>query len=236
MLFFHVSNCCSHHRNVIWSPRGGEVVHETICLLEVIYKVKMKLWVCPLITSLLSMQRKSKRTFADFFCCLLSSLPTHATPRHTRTYEQTHTRAHLHPLFKIGIEILSTLEEVTSAWKQVEQHQHGRQNLRTGHAALPRSWAEGVLLETGLCRFVAWGVSPAFLEISPRHSAAPGTYVLQYRLHSWGVPFTESEVTRSPRRSKDAPAKMPSLSRAWGSTPCRHPWQDKGPYSWCISW
>lgn len=83
MLFFHVSNCCSHHRNVIWSPRGGEVVWETICLLEVIYKVKKKLGICPLVTSLLSMQRKTRRAFAD----LLPPLPKHAT----RTHVPTHT-------------------------------------------------------------------------------------------------------------------------------------------------
>lgn len=90
MLFFHVSNCCSHHRNVIWSPRGGEVVHETICLLEVIYKVKKKLGICPLITSLLSMQRKTRWAFADFFCCLLSSPHTHHPNAHTNTRTNTH--------------------------------------------------------------------------------------------------------------------------------------------------
>lgn len=84
MLFFHVSNCCSHHRNVIRSPRGGEVVHETICLLEVNYKAQKKLGTCPLITSLLSMQRKTRRDFADFCCCLLSSPCT-----------QTHVAAHM---------------------------------------------------------------------------------------------------------------------------------------------
>lgn len=73
MLFFHVSNCCSHHRNVIWSPRGGEVVHETICLQEVIYKVKKKLGMCPLVTSLWSVQRKTSRASASFFCSLEGS-------------------------------------------------------------------------------------------------------------------------------------------------------------------
>lgn len=73
MLFFHVSNCCSHHRNVIWSPRGGEVVYETICLLEVIYKVKKKLGMCPLVTSLWSVQRKTSRASASFFCSLEGS-------------------------------------------------------------------------------------------------------------------------------------------------------------------
>lgn len=70
MLFFHVSNCCSHHRNVIWSPMGGEVVHETICLLEVIYEVKKKLGMCLLVTSLWSVQRKTSRASASFFCSL----------------------------------------------------------------------------------------------------------------------------------------------------------------------
>lgn len=41
------------------------------------------------------------------------------------------------------------------------------------------------------CRFVAWDLSTDFLEISPWHSAAPGSYMLQYILHNCGVPFPE---------------------------------------------
>lgn len=138
MLFFHVSNCCSHHRNVIWSPRGGEVVWETICLLEVIYKVKKKLGICPLVTSLLSMQRKTRRAFADLLPSLLSpNMP------HKHMYQLT--RAHLHPLLKLGTETLFMLEEDTSRKKPAQQHHRDKPNLGTAHAALPRSWEEGIL-------------------------------------------------------------------------------------------
>lgn len=134
---------------------------------------------------------------------------THHPNTHTQTYEETHT--HAISTHYLRYELRSCLP-----WKKspVEQYQRDKQNLGTAHTALPRSCAEGVLLVTGSCHFAARDLSTAFLEISPWHPAAPGSYVLQYGLHSRGVPFTEGEVIRSLRRSKDFPAKMQFLNRA----------------------
>lgn len=170
-LFFHVSNCCSHHRNVIWSPRGGEVVRETICLLEVIYKVKKKFGICPLATSLLSMQRKTRRAFADLLPPLLSpNMP------HERMYQ--HTRAHLHRVLKLGTETLFMLEEGTSGQKPAERHHRDKPNLGTARAALPRSWEEGLLQETGFVAILLPGISPQTSLKSP-----PGTHLLLAPTH-----------------------------------------------------
>lgn len=80
------------------------MVHETICLLEVIYKVKKKLGTCPLVTSLLSARKETRRALASFFPC---SSPTASAP-----------------LFKPGAEVSPTLEGDTSEQRREEQHQH----------------------------------------------------------------------------------------------------------------
>lgn len=80
------------------------MVHETICLLEVIYKVKKKLGTCPLVTSLLSAPKETRRALASFFPC--SSATASA------------------PLFKPGAEVSPTLEGDTSEQRREEQHQH----------------------------------------------------------------------------------------------------------------
>lgn len=196
MLFFHVSNCCSHHRNVIWSPRGGEVVCETICLLEVIYKAKEKLGIWPLVTSLLSMQRKSRRAFADLLPPLLSpDMP------HEHMYQ--HTRAHLHPLLKWGTETLFMLQEGTSG---SEQHHHDKPNLGTAHAALQALRWGRTTGDRFCCHFVAWDFSTDFLEISPWHSAAPDSHTLQYRLYNRRLPFQKGSYT-APKKEQRCPCK-----------------------------
>lgn len=50
------------------------------------------------------------------FCWLLLPplLSPHTSPQRAHEHTFQHTRAHLHPLFKLGIEILSTLVEITS--------------------------------------------------------------------------------------------------------------------------
>lgn len=80
------------------------MVHETICLLEVIYKVKKELGMCPLVTSLLRARKKTRRAFGSFF---RFPSPTPSAP-----------------LFKPGAQVSPTLEEVTSKQRQEEQHQH----------------------------------------------------------------------------------------------------------------
>lgn len=181
------------------------MVHETICLLEVIYKVEKKLGICPLKTFLLSKQRRTRRAFAGFFHCLLSSPYTCLPDVHMDT------RAHLHPLFKLESKILSMLEEVTSGKKPAELYQRDEQNPGTAHAPFPSEQRAHCWRQV-CARFVAWDLPTAFPETSPRRSAAPGSYILKYRLHGRGVPFTQREVTGSLRRSKDVPAKMQSLS------------------------
>lgn len=215
MLFFHVSNCCSHHRNVIWSPRGGEVVCKTICLLEVIYKVKKKLGICPLVTSLLSMQKKTGRAFADLLLPLLSpNMP------HKHMYQ--HTRAHPHPLLQLGTEPLFMLEEGTSGEKAAERHHHDKPDLGTAHSALPSPWGEGILRETASVAILLPGSLHRFpWNLSLALSCSWLLYTIVETPELWS-PFPRGKLYGPQEGAK-------SLRRFWGSIPCRYPQQDKAP-------